>query len=386
MSIPRPPLTIGIEEEYQLIDPVTRDLTGRAADLIAQSKSCAEPFELKPEFMRSQIEIGSEVCENVTQLREDLCRLRRATCQVAAEQGVAIAAASTHPFANWRSQQITDADRYDELFTDLQGVARQLLIFGMHVHVGFGHHQHPILRDVMIEVMNQARYFIPHLLALSTSSPFWQGENTGLKSYRNILFEMLPRTGIPPTFSSWDEYKTYEKRLGEVGSFGDRDRAAKIWWDIRPHPKFDTLEFRIADICTTVDEAVCLVALFQAICAKLLKLYFQNMSWRSYRSMYINENKWRAVRYGISKNLIDFGRSEERLFSHLAEELLLFIDDVVDELGSRSEAEYIHTILKNGTSADRQLRVYAENGGEANHTAALHAVVDHLIAETKIGF
>ena len=385
MSIPRPPLTLGIEEEYQLIDPISRDLTGRAAELIAQSKLYAEPFELKHEFMRSQVEIGSEVCENVTDLRKDLRRLRRATCQVAVEQGVAIAAASTHPFADWRSQQITDADRYKELLTDLQGVARQLLIFGMHVHVGFGHHQHPILRDVLIEVMNQARYFIPYLLALSTSSPFWQGENTGLKSYRNILFEMWPRTGIPPTFSSWDEYKTYEKRLGEVGSFGDRDRVAKIWWDIRPHHKFDTLEFRIADICTTIDEAVCLAALFQAICAKLVKLHFQNMSWRSYRNMYINENKWRAVRYGISNTLIDFGRIEERPFSHFAQELLLFIDDVVDELESRREVEYIHTILKTGTSADRQLRVYAEHGGEDNKTAALIAVVDHLIAETKLG-
>ena len=385
MSIPRPPLTLGIEEEYQLIDPISRDLTGRAAELIAQSKLYAEPFELKHEFMRSQVEIGSEVCENVTDLRKDLCRLRRATCQIASEQGLAIAAASTHPFANWRSQKITELDRYEELLTDLQAVARQLLIFGMHVHVGFGHHQHPILRDVMIEVMNQARYFIPHLLALSTSSPFWQGENTGLKSYRNILFEMLPRTGLPPTFSSWNEYKTYEKQLEEVGSFGNQDRAAKIWWDIRPHPKFDTLEFRIADICTTVDEAICLAALFQAICAKLVKLYFQNMSWRSYRNMHINENKWRAVRYGISNTLIDFGRIEERPFSHLAQELLLFIDDVVDELGSRREVEYIHTILKNGTSADRQLRVYAEHGGEDNKTAALIAVVDHLIAETKLG-
>jgi carboxylate-amine ligase len=265
----------------------------------------------------------------------------------------------------------------------MQGVARRLLIFGMHVHVGFGSDE--ASKDLMIEVMNQARYFIPHLLALSTSSPFWHGRLTGLKSYRSVVFESMPRTGLPHSFQSWDEYKNYENILGRVGSFGKADTQAKIWWDIRPHPLFDTLEFRISDICTTVDEAVCIAALFQAICAKLIKLRQSNMSWRQYRYMHITENKWRAVRYGIDGSLIDFGREEEVPFAELMEELLDILDDVVDDLGSRQEVGYVRTILEKGSSADRQIAVYKENGGEDNHEEALRAVVDHLVAETKAG-
>jgi carboxylate-amine ligase len=255
----------------------------------------------------------------------------------------------------------------------------------MHVHVGFGHKENPEFRGLMIEVMNQARYFIPHLLALSASSPFWQGQYTGLSSYRSVVFEQLPRTGIPHSFQSWSEYEDYVKLLKNAGSFGKGDTMAKIWWDIRPHPLFDTLEFRIADVCTTVDEAVCIAALFQAICAKLVKLRQQNMGWRQYRHIHITENKWRAVRYGIHGRLIDFGRGEEVPFHFLMEELLELLDDVVDELGSRKEVEYVRTILANGNSADRQLKTYRANGGDENRTEALHAVVDNLILETRKG-
>jgi carboxylate-amine ligase len=266
---------------------------------------------------------------------------------------------------------------------DMQGVAQRLLIFGMHVHVGFG--GDPESKDLMIDIMNQARYFIPHLLALSTSSPFWHGRNTGLKSYRSVIFEALPRTGIPHSFRSWAEYKRYERTLEQVGAFGKQDKRAKIWWDIRPHPVFDTLEFRITDICTKIEECVCMAALFQAICAKLVKLRRQNMAWRDYRHMHISENKWRAVRYGIDGELIDFGVEESVPFPLLAEELLELLDDVVDELGSRREVEYVRTILQDGTSADRQLAVYRQHGGSDNREEALRAVVDNLVMETKEG-
>ena len=296
-----------------------------------------------------------------------------------------IAAASTHPFARWDEQPISEGDRYRELLDDLQGVGKRLLIFGMHVHVGFGHRDNPELKDMMIDIMNQARYFIPHLLALSTSSPFWHGQNTGLKSYRSVIFEMLPRTGIPHSFVSWAEYASFERTLERVGSFGKKDKRAKIWWDIRPHPIFDTLEFRISDICTRIDETVCIAALFQAICAKLVKLRRQNMSWRPYRHAYITENKWRAVRYGIHGELIDFGKEESVPLPFLIEELIEFVDDVLDEQGSRKEVEYARTILRNGSSADRQLAIYNENGGDDNRENALKAVVDNLVEETKEG-
>ncbi len=383
MSIPNPPLTMGIEEEYQIIDPVTRDLYAYISKLLSLDQERESRLDLKPEFMQSQVEVGSRVCEDVKGIRKEVIRLRRAVCEMAEKNGVQIAAASTHPFARWQDQAISEGVRYKELLDDMQGVARRLLIFGMHVHVGFGADE--ASKDLMIEIMNQARYFIPHLLALSTSSPFWHGRSTGLKSYRSVVFESMPRTGLPHSFVSWDEYKSYENMLGRVGAFGKADTQAKIWWDIRPHPVFDTLELRISDICTTVDEAVCIAALFQAICAKLIKLRQKNMSWRHYRYMHITENKWRAVRYGISGELIDFGRQAEVPFAELMEELLVILDDVIDDLGSREEIEFVRTILEKGTSADRQIAVYQAHGGDDNSEEALKAVVDHLVAETQLG-
>ena len=383
MSIPNPPLTMGIEEEYQIIDPVTRDLYAYISKLLSLDQERESRLDLKPEFMQSQVEVGSRVCEDVKGIRKEVIRLRRAVCEMAEKNGVQIAAASTHPFARWQDQAISEGVRYKELLDDMQGVARRLLIFGMHVHVGFGADE--ASKDLMIEIMNQARYFIPHLLALSTSSPFWHGRSTGLKSYRSVVFESMPRTGLPHSFVSWDEYKSYENMLGRVGAFGKADTQAKIWWDIRPHPVFDTLELRISDICTTVDEAVCIAALFQAICAKLIKLRQKNMSWRHYRYMHITENKWRAVRYGISGELIDFGRQAEVPFAELMEELLVILDDVIDDLGSREEIEFVRTILEKGTSADRQIAVYQAHGGDDNSEEALKAVVDHLVAETLLG-
>lgn len=380
-----PPLTLGIEEEYQIIHPETRNLHSYITELIAEDKQSEFSLDLKPEFMQSQVEVGSHPCRNIKEIRAEIVRLRRATCEMARKNNLRIVAASTHPFARWDEQNITEGVRYKELLDDMQGVARRLLIFGMHVHVGFGHKANPENKDLMIEIMNQARYFIPHLLALSTSSPFWHGRYTGLKSYRSVIFESLPRTGIPHSFHSWAEFDQYANTLDRVGSFGKGDTVAKIWWDIRPHPIYDTLEFRICDICTRVDEAVCLTALFQAIVAKLLKLRRQNMSWRNYHQYHITENKWRAVRYGTHGNLIDFGLEEERPFHFLLEELLEFVDDVVDDLGSREEVSYAREIVHGGSSADRQINIFHQHGGADNAQEALRAVVDYLMDDTERG-
>jgi len=379
-SIP-PPLTLGVEEEYQIIDPETRNLHSYISEFLSQDERRPTSLNLRPELMQSQVEVGSHVCRNIKEVRQEVIRLRRNVIGMAEENGLKIAAASTHPFAKWEEQSITEGARYRELLDDMQRVARGLLIFGMHVHVGFGDSTES--KNLMIEIMNQARYFIPHLLALSTSSPFWHGYNTGLKSYRSVVFEMLPRTGIPHSFHSWNEYKAYEKTLERVGAFGKRDPVAKIWWDIRPHSTFDTIEFRIADICTKVDECICIAALFQAICAKLIKLRQDNLQWRQYRHMHIAENKWRSVRYGVEGELIDFGIEQSVPFHFLMEELLELLDDVVDELGSRKDVEYVRTILQNGTSADRQIKVFNQHGGDENRTEALKAVVDNLIEETR---
>ena len=383
MAVPMQPLTLGIEEEYQIIDPETRDLRTYISELLTQDQRRHKKLDLKPELMQSQVEVGSRICQNIAEARQEVVQLRRDVLELADENNLLIAAASTHPFARWEDQIITEGTRYKELLDDMQGVARQLLIFGMHVHVGFG--EDPESRELLIATMNQARYFIPHLLALSTSSPFWRGQNTGLKSYRSVVFESLPRTGIPHSFMSWADYRDYEIMLERVGAFGKLDKRAKIWWDIRPHPIYPTLEFRISDICTSVDDCICIAALFQAICAKLLKLRRQNMSWRQYRHVHITENKWRAVRYGIDGELIDFGIQQSVPFHMLAAELLEFLDDVVDDLDSREEVAHVINILQRGTSADRQLRVYREYGGDDNREEALRAVVDYLVAETKYG-
>jgi carboxylate-amine ligase len=383
MAVPIQPLTLGIEEEYQIINSETRDLRTYISELLTQDQTRPKRLDLKPELMQSQVEVGSHICRNIKEARQEILRLRRDVLELADENGLKIAAASTHPFARWEDQIITEGTRYKELLDDMQGVARQLLIFGMHVHVGFGDDAES--RELLIATMNQARYFIPHLLALSTSSPFWRGQNTGLKSYRSVIFESLPRTGIPHSFMSWADYQKYERMLERVGAFGKIDKRAKIWWDIRPHPVYSTLEFRISDICTSVDDCICIAALFQAICAKLLKLRQQNMSWRQYRHVHITENKWRAVRYGIDGELIDFGIEQSVPFPHLINELLELLDDVVDDLGSREEVEHARTILSEGTSADRQLRVYREHGGDENHDEAMRAVVDFLVEETKRG-
>jgi carboxylate-amine ligase len=283
--------------------------------------------------------------------------------------GLQVAAAGTHPFSNWIDQVISPGERYKNIVEELQQLARSLLIFGMHVHVAMPD------RQTTIDLMNEARYFLPHLLALSTSSPFWMGRNTGLKSFRTTVFRRFPRTGVPDEFESWSAYEEY---IGLLTKLHCIDNPKKIWWDVRPHPTFGTLEFRVCDVVTRVEEAVAIAALTQAIVVKLHRLYTKNMSFRLYRRTLIEENKWRAARWGIEGKLIDFGKQAEVPMRELAIELLEFVDDVVDDLGSRSAVEYIHTILNEGTSAERQLRVYEE-------TKDLRAVVKQIVAETRAG-
>ena len=380
------PLTLGIEEEYQIIDPKSRELTAYIQQFLDRGRVLGE--QVKQEFMQSQVEVGTRICANINEAKEDLRHLRRTMVDIADNAGVWIAAAGTHPFSHWNDQVLSDSERYVEFVQDMQHVVRSLLIFGMHVHVGFG--DSPVQRELMITVMNQVRYFLPHILALSTSSPFWMGQNTGLKSYRTIVFKSMPRTGLPMEFKSWSEYENFIRVLARVGALGKDARetgdATRIWWDIRPHPYYNTLEYRIADIATTLDEAICIAALFQAITAKLIRLRQQNQAWRIYRRDAISENKWRAVRYGVTGKLIDFGKEEEIPFLDLIEELIELLDDVVDDLGSREAVEYARVIAREGSSADRQLRVYQQalRNGESSQEA-LMKVVDHLVAETRSG-
>jgi glutamate---cysteine ligase / carboxylate-amine ligase len=378
------PLTLGIEEEYQIIDPATRELTAYIQQFLDQGRVLGE--QLKQEFLQSQVEVGTRICRNVDEAREDLRGLRKQMIEIADSAGLWLAAAGTHPFSHWKDQVITDSERYVEFAEDMQHVVRSLLIFGMHVHIGFG--DTPAQRELLITVMNQVRYFVPHILALSSSSPFWMGHDTGIKSYRSIVFKAMPRTGLPMEFRSWSEYENFVRVLARVGALGREARetgdATRIWWDLRPHPKYATLEFRITDIATTLDEAICIAALFQAITAKLIKLRQQNHGWRIYGRDLINENKWRAVRYGVEGKLIDFGKEIEVPLPDLIDELINLVDDVVDELGSRKEVEFARVIARNGSSADRQIRVYRQQiaNGVSEHQALI-AVVDHLVAETR---
>lgn len=360
--------TIGIEEEFQIIDPQTRELRSRVNEILEEGQMLLGE-QVKPEMHQSMIEVGTGICRDVKEARQDVIKLRRAIAELAARKGLAIVAASTHPISHWADQRITENERYYQLIEELQHSARALLIFGMHVHVGVAD------REAAIAVMNAARYMLPHIYALSASSPFWIGRNTGMKSYRYEVFKQFPRTGIPDYFNSVGEFDSYVNLLVKTGCI---DNGKKIWWDVRPHHVYPTLEFRICDIPTKVDETIAIAALFQAITAKLYKLYRQNMGFRLYRRALIEENKWRAARYGLDGNLIDFGKSEEVPLRKLIIELLEFIDDVVDELGSREEINYVHKILENGTSADRQLRVYQQTGD-------LKAVVDLLMKETLEG-
>jgi carboxylate-amine ligase len=360
--------TLGIEEEFQTIDPETRELKSHMSKIVEGGKTILQE-RIKQEMHQAVVEVGTNICENIQEAREEVTYLRKMLLDLAQKQNLHIAAAGTHPFSDWQHQLITEDDRYDKLIDEMRDVARGNLIFGLHVHVGIED------RDDAINIMNQARYFLPHIFALSVNSPFWRGRNTGFHSYRAKVFDKFPRTGIPEHFKSAAEYDSYLNLLIKTGCI---DNGKKIWWDLRLHPFFPTIEFRICDVPMRVDETICLAAIMQALIAKLYKLRQQNLSFRTYPRHLINENKWRSGRYGINSKLIDFGKESEVPYDELVDELLDFIKDSSEELGSTQEVNYVHQILKNGTGADRQLKIFEE-------TNDFNAVVDYIVNETKFG-
>jgi carboxylate-amine ligase len=364
----RPSFTLGIEEEFQVIDPETRELKSHVQEMFTAGELLMKD-KIKREMHQSVIEVGSGICANITEARKEVTELRSQLISLGRESGVRIAAAGTHPFSDWANVPITDEPRYARIVDDLQMVARANLNFGLHVHVAV---EDP---EARIQIMNAVRYFLPHIFALSVNSPFWVGKNTGWKSYRAKVFERFPRTGIPEYFGTHREYEEFVQTLVTTRCI---DNAKKIWWDLRSHPFFPTLEYRVCDIPMRIDETICIAAICQALTAKIWKLYNDNMGWRLYRRSLIAENKARAARWGLEGSLIDFGKCIEVPTVNLIGELLTFIDDVVDELGSRKDIEYVHEIIKRGTGASRQLAVYSE-------TKSLPAVVDYVMQETEHG-
>jgi len=365
---PRPTFTLGIEEEFQVIDPETCELRSHIQEMFAEGQLRLKE-EMKRELHDPVIEIGTPICANIGEARREIVRLRSQVIGLARENGLRIAAAGTHPFTHWNTVPTTPGAHYDQLIEDLQMIARANLIFGLHVHVA--------VEDdaARIAIMNGVRYFLPHIFALSTNSPFWLGQNTGWKSFRSKIFERFPRTGIPDYFGSWGEYQEFVQTLVVTGCITD---GKKIWWDVRAHPYFPTLEYRICDIQMRVDETICLAAFFQAVTYKLWKLYDRNQGWRLYRRSLINENKWRAARFGLDGKLIDLGKRVEVPTEQLLVELLEFVDDVVEELGSKEEILYVYEIMRRRTGADRQLDVYRESGD-------LRSVVRYICDETEAG-
>ncbi len=374
MAVPEPEFTIGMEEEYLLVDRETRNLAKDPPPAMMEDAQKRLENQVAPEFLRAQIEVGTRVCNNVQEARRELARLRKGIAEVAKDHGLAPIAASTHPFAVWYEQKHTDKERYDRLTREMQAAARRLLICGMHVHVGIGDN------DLRIDLLNQFAYFLPHLLALSCSSPFWEGQNTGLKSYRLTVFDALPRTGLPERFAS---YREYERHLEIMNDAGILDDPTKIWWDMRPSARYPTLEMRVTDICTRLDDAVALAAATVCILSMLWRLRGNNQRWREYANMLIMENRWRAMRYSFDEGLVDFGRGQVVPHEEMLEELLALIHEDAVRLDCVHEVESLRDILKRGTSAHRQIAVFDKAKADgASQQEALKAVVDFLIEET----
>jgi len=375
--MPEPGFTIGIEEEYLLVDRGTRDIVQSPPDAMLAACQDKAPGQIHPEFLRCQIEVGTPVCRTVQEARAELARLRGTVAGVADAHGLAPIAASTHPFAAWEPQKHTNRDRYNMLARDLGAPARRLMICGMHVHVGIEDD------DLRIDLMNQIRYFLPHLLALSTSSPFWRGRDMERKSYRLSVWHELPRTGMPESFESYGEYLAHVNGLVRTGVIED---ASKLWWDIRPSSRFPTLEMRITDVCTRLDDAVTIAAMYVCLMRMLWRLKLKNVTWRPYKNLFIGENRWRAQRYGFDDGLVDFGRGAIIPYPDLLEELLELVREDAEHFGCVAEVENARDILKRGSSAHRQVAIYRE-ALEAGATGweALAKVVDWLVDETVVG-
>jgi glutamate---cysteine ligase / carboxylate-amine ligase len=340
--------TLGVEEEYMVLDPKSFELKSHEQKIVQEGQKIIKD-KVKAEMHQAVVEVGTDICANADDAFEDVAALRKTIAGIAKELGHAMGASGTHPFSHWESQLITDHVRYNEIVNELQEAARSNLIFGLHVHVGMEN------REMANHIANSTRYFLPHIFALSTNSPFWEGRKTGYKSFRTKVFDKFPRTGIPDSFESIEAYDNFVKLLIKTNCI---DNAKKIWWDLRVHPFFNTVEFRVCDIPMTVNETIAIAALFQAICARIYMLRSKNMNFIQYSRALVNENKWRASRYGIDGHLIDFGKEEEVNTRALIYELLDFIDPVLDELGCRHRVAYVHKILDTGTGADRQLAVF----------------------------
>ncbi len=368
MKTKLPTFTLGVEEEYQIIDPQTRDLRSHLSKIVDGAKIILNE-QVKAEMHQSVVEVGTNICNNVAEAESEIKFLRSKIVELADKQNLVVGGAGTHPFSRWQDQPITDDPRYHNIVNELQDAARSNLIFGMHCHVGIEN------REIGMQLMNQACYFLPHIFALSTNSPFWEGRQTGYKSFRTKVFDKFPRTGLPEYFDSVSAYDNYLDTLVKTNCI---DNPKKIWWDLRLHPFYNTIEFRICDMSLTVDETMCLVAIIQAIVAKLYKLTVQNTSFNIYRLALIKENKFRAARYGIENCMIDFGLKQEVETKSLILELLDFVEDVVDELGSRKQIEYVHRMMAEGTGADKQLAVF-------NQTQDLTKVVDFITTEFTKG-
>ncbi len=353
--------TLGVEEEYMVLDPETRELKSHEQKIVHEGQKVIKD-KVKAEMHQAVVEVGTDICADADEAWQDVAALRKTISDIAGSLGFAMGAAGTHPFSHWESQLITDHIRYNELVNELQEAARSNLIFGLHVHVGMEN------REMANHIANSTRYFLPHIYALSTNSPFWEGRLTGYKSFRTKVFDKFPRTGIPEAFDSIEAYENYVKLLVKTNCI---DNAKKIWWDLRVHPFFNTVEFRICDIPLTVDETITIATLFQAVCARIYLLRSKNLNFIQYSRALLNENKWRASRYGIDGRMIDFGKEEEVNTRALLYELLDFIDPVIDHLGSRHRLAHIHKILENGTGADRQLKTFEE-------TKNLVSVVDYI--------
>jgi glutamate---cysteine ligase / carboxylate-amine ligase len=372
-----PDFTLGIEEEYFLVDLKTRDVVEDPPAAMLAECEMLLAGQVSPEFLRAQIEVGTKVCASLAEARADLARLRRSVVEVAARHAMAPIAAATHPFARWDAQKTTLRRRYVNLETDLQGVGRRLAICGLHVHVGIPDN------ELRIDLLNQASYFLPHLLALSTSSPFWHGEDTGLQSYRLAVFDELPRTGMPERFDSWGEYRRHVGILIGAGLIED---ATKLWWDLRPSERFPTLELRITDSCTTLDDALSIAALFRCLLRMLWRLKRENQRWRLYARMLLEENRWRAQRYGIERGLVDFGRGAIFPYAELLDEILALVEADACQFGCSEEVAHARRIVARGTSAHLQRAVLETALARgATRAEALAAVVDWLIEETRRG-
>lgn len=371
---PEPPFTLGIEEEYFLVSRETRDLAAEVPPGMLETCNRLLQDRVTPEFLRAQVEVGTRICTSIAAARADLAELRATLAEVSGRYGYAPIAASTHPFARWHDQRPTDKERYALLARDLQGVGRRLLICGMHVHVGIPDD------DLRIDLMGQVAYFLPHLLALTTSSPLWRGEDTGLKSYRISVFNELPRTGIPSAFASWGEYARHVNALVGAGLIED---GSKLWWDLRPSVRFPTLELRITDVCTRLDDAIAVAALFRCLLRMLWRLRRGNQRWRIYKRMLIDENRWRAQRYGMEAGLVDFGKGRIVPYPELLEEMIELTAEDAARFGCTAELAHLRTIRGRGTSATRQIAVLeAALAAGQDRPAALRAVVDDLIAQT----